>query len=54
MRIEYKIEIVDKSINTTLVRVVIEKKTFNQMWKEADKRLKSSINKFYKNFKKNL
>jgi len=27
-----------------------EKKTFNQMWEEADKRLKSSINILYKNF----
>ncbi len=54
MKTEYKIEMVDKSINTTSVKVVIEKKTFNQMWKEADKRLKSSINRFYENFKKNL
>ena len=54
MKTEYKIEMVDKSINTTSVKVVIEKKTFNQMWKEVDKRLKRSINRFYENFKKNL
>ena len=50
MKVEYKIETVDKSINTTAVEIVVEKRVFNQMWKEADKRLKSSINRFYENF----
>ena len=54
MKVEYNIEIVDKSINTTKVEIIVEGETFNQMWKEADKRLKSSINRFYKNFIKNL
>jgi hypothetical protein len=54
MKTEYNIEMVNKSINTTSVKVLIEDKAFNQMWKEADKRLKSSINRFYENFKKNL
>ena len=54
MKIEYNIETVDKSINTTKVEIIVEKKTFNQIWEEADKRLKSSINRLYKNFIKNL
>lgn len=54
MKVEYNIETVDKSINTTKVEIIVEEKTFNQMWKEADKRLKSSINRCYKNFIKNL
>ena len=35
MKVEYKIETVDKSINTTAVEIVVEERTFNQMWKEV-------------------
>lgn len=54
MKIDYKIETTNKSINTTSVKILVEEKTFDQMRKDADKRLKSSINRFYENFVKNL
>lgn len=54
MKIKYNIDTVDKSINTTKVEIIVEEKTFNQMWKEADSLLKSSINRLYKNFIKKL
>lgn len=54
MIVDYKTEITEKSINTISVNIIFEEKTFNQMWKESDKRLKNSINNFYKNFIKSL
>lgn len=53
MKVEYNLETFSKSINTTSVEIIVEKRTFNQMCKDADKRLKSSINRFYENFIKN-
>lgn len=54
MKVEYKTEAVDKSINTTKVEIIVKERTFNQMWEEADNQLKSSINRFYNNFIKNF
>ena len=54
MKVEYKIETVNKSINTTMVEIIVKERKFNQMWKEADSRLKSSINRFYEKFIKGL
>ena len=53
MIVDYKTEITEKYINSS-VNIIFEKKAFNQMWKESDKRLKNSINNFYKNFIKSL
>lgn len=53
MKVEYNVQTLSKSINTTSVEIIVEKRTFNQMWKDADKRLKSSINRFHWNFIKN-
>lgn len=54
MKVEYNIETVDKSISTTSVEIIVEERSFNQMLKEADTKLKSSIDKFYNTFIKNL
>lgn len=54
MNVEYNIVITNKSTNTTSVEIINDKKEFNRMWKDADNRLKRSIDIFFMNFIKNI